>query len=112
MTLAGLPLWAFALGALAIAGVLLLLQRLRPAPRTIVLPGAMLWAEAIRMAPARVLDRPLRHLWAYLLAVVLAGLLWTAFADPVRTGPDQGAMVTFYLDTGPGMGAGDGAPAT
>jgi hypothetical protein len=105
-----LPWSAAVAGAIAIAALLLALQRLRPAPRTVRLPAAPLWAQAMQHAPARVLDRPLRHWWAYLLALGIALLLWGAFAQPGRDEVEAGGSMTFYLDSSAAM-AGDAAPA-
>ena len=100
--------WA-ALGAAAIAALLLLLQRLRPSPRTIVLPAAALWAEAMRDAPARTFDKRLRHWWAYLLALAIAVCLWMVFANPQQEVADSGAGVTLYLDASPASAPSAGA---
>lgn len=92
--------WSLAvLGAGGIAALLLLLQRLRPAPRMLRLPAAPLWAQAMRDAPARTFDRRLRHWWAYLLALAIALLLWMVFANPDRSAGAAGEGVTLYLDT-------------
>jgi len=94
---------AAAAGAVVIAGLLLALQRLRPAPRTIRLPAAPLWAQTMQSAPARVLDRRLRQWLAFLLVLAIALLLWGAFAQPGREEAGAGAVTTFYLDSSSAM---------
>ncbi len=94
---------AAAAGAVVIAGLLLALQRLRPAPRTLRLPAAPLWAQAMQSAPARVLDRRLRQWLAFLLVLAIALLLWGAFAQPGREEAGAGAVTTFYLDSSSAM---------
>lgn len=85
-------------GAVALAGLLYLLQRLRTRRRVVALPTAMLWMQATRAAPARVLGGRFRYWLAYLLALAIALLLWLAAAHPV-VAPAEGGIRRFYLDS-------------
>ncbi len=110
MTFALLPAWGVALGALALAGLLWLLQRLRAQPRVVRRATALLWAIAVREAPLTVRGRRFRYWLAYLLALAIALLLWLAAAQPQLTGSGGGIRV-FYLDLTAGLVRSDAAAA-
>lgn len=100
-------------GAVVLAGIVYLLQRLRARRRVLRLPTAGLWAQAMREAPARVLGGRFRYWLAYLLILAIALLLWIAAAHPtVSPASASGGMQRFYLDNSALMtGGGDLARA-
>ena len=79
------------LGLAGLAGLLYALQRLRVQSNELVVATTMFWRAAVREAPVRVFTRRFRHFLAYLLTLLIAGLLWLAFAGPqtdVQAGED------------------------
>ena len=70
------------LGLAGLAGLLYALQRLRVQSNELVVATTMFWRAAVREAPVRVFTRRFRHFLAYLLTLLIAGLLWLAFAGP------------------------------
>lgn len=107
MNFVALPAWAVLAGALAIAAALALLQRLRRRRRVLQLPAAMLWRQAVQQAPARVLGGRFRHWPAYLLALLVALLLWLGVAQPRLTPVADARLQLFYLDASAAMQPGD-----
>ncbi len=99
------PIWV-ATGLLALAAGLYLLQRLRVRHRDLVVPSTLFWREAVEEARARVLVRRFRHPLAYLLVLLIGGLLWLGVAGPV-TAADDGADHVLLLDGSAGMARGD-----
>lgn len=86
-------------GMIALAGIVYLLQRLRPERRVLRLPTAALWAQAMRDTPARVLGGRFRYWLAYLLILTITLLLWLAASHPqVDPAAAGGRMQIFYLD--------------
>jgi len=89
-----------------VAGLLFLLQRLRVRHRAVVVITTLFWQEAKEEARARTLVERFRHPLAYLLALLVAGLAWLAFADPIwRDG--QGTRYTVLLDGSAAMARAD-----
>ncbi|WP_343527046.1 hypothetical protein [Sphingomonas sp.] len=86
-------------GAVALAGIVFLLQRLRARRRVLRLPTAGLWGQAMQEAPVRVLGGRFRYWLAYLLILTIALLLWVAAGHP-QWAPSSvgGGMQRFYLD--------------
>jgi len=87
-----------ALGVLAITAMLFALQRLRVQRRRLGLAAAPLWSQAARAAPPRVLGGPFRRPLSFLLALVIALVLWLAASRPEPTAPPVGGVHLFYLD--------------
>ncbi|MEH3036628.1 MAG: hypothetical protein PGN23_09115 [Sphingomonas adhaesiva] len=99
--------WPAALaGAVALAGLLYWLQRLRARRRVVALPTAMLWMQAARAAPVRVLGGRFRYWLAYLLTLAIALLLWFAAAHP-QVAATEGGFRRFYLDSSAVLSGGD-----
>ncbi|VFR21670.1 hypothetical protein AMP9_4051 [plant metagenome] len=94
-------------GGLAIAGLLYLLQRLKVRRRAVHLPAAMLWRQAARELPPRVLGKRFRDWLAWLLSLLIALLLWLAFAGPRPAATPAAQVQLFYLDASAWMTAGD-----
>ena len=107
MSFVNLSPLAFAAGLLAIAGILYLLQQLRTRFNEVTVATTMFWAEAVRDAPVRVLRQRFRHLLAYLLALLIAWLLWLGFADPDRSESSTTSYYVLFLDGSAGSVAGD-----
>jgi len=93
--------WAIA-GALALAGVLYLLQRLRVRHRDVTVVTTLFWHEAVEETRARVLVQRFRHPLAYLLILLIALLLWFGALDPEREGGSERGQVVL-LDASAGM---------
>jgi len=106
MSLLNLGAVPFAAGLTVIAGLLFLLQRLRVKFSDTEVVTTLFWKQAVEDTRARVLMRRFRHPLAYLLALVIAGLLWLAFAEPVWT-PGEERDAVFLLDGSAGMAWGD-----
>ncbi len=106
MSFANLSFWPTLFGLVAIAGALFALQRLRVRHRDLRVPTTMFWQEAVEEARARTLVERFRHLWAYLLVLVIAGAMWLAIADP-ETGSDGRVAHHVWIDASAGMAAGD-----
>ncbi|WP_448664656.1 hypothetical protein ACG3SL_08305 [Sphingomonas sp. CJ20] len=107
MILAAFPLSVWIAGALVLAAILVVLQRLRVQRQVVRVATSLFWREAARAAPASVLHRRFRHLLAFLLVLLIVGLLWFASALPMLR-PVAGAQTdAFYLDASAAMTAGD-----
>ncbi|MCD9005877.1 hypothetical protein LDO31_06430 [Luteimonas sp. XNQY3] len=98
MIFATFPAAVVVLGGLLIAAALYLLQQLRVRPRVLRLPAAALWRQAAGEMPPRVLRQRFRNWMAYLLALLIALLLWLAAAGPEAAAPQDGRAHLFYLD--------------
>ncbi len=98
MTLTNVSPWGFWMGCAALALMLAVLQWLRTRHRTVHVVTTLFWQEAMEESRARVFWRRFRHPWAYLLALLIAGLTWLAWADPR---PErEGAVETVILIDG------------
>jgi len=75
----------FWLSVAGLAGALVLLQVLRIRYRTIPVVTNMFWQQIMVEAPARAFWQRFRHLWAYLLSLLIVLLLFLIFADPQKT---------------------------
>ncbi len=106
MTLSNLDIGAFALGLAGIAAALYLLQRLRVRHRDVEVVTTMFWKQAVEETRARVLMRRFRHPLAYLLALAIGALIWTAFAAPRREA-DKNTEFVVLLDASAGMDWGE-----
>ena len=82
MNLQALSPLAFTLGLAALAAALFALQRLRVRHREQVVVTTLFWREEVQEQRARTLVERFRHPLTYALCLLLAGLLWTAFAAP------------------------------
>ncbi|MAG57190.1 MAG: hypothetical protein CMJ83_12930 [Planctomycetes bacterium] len=89
-------------GLAVLAGALFLLQRLRVRyqPRRVV--TTLFWKEAVEEARARILVRRFRHLFAYLLVLLIAGLLWLGVGDPQWSQADESDHI-ILIDGSAGM---------
>jgi|GEM_PF-4407052 len=72
--------WA---GLAAIAVGLYLLQRLKSKHSRIVVPTNYFWRQAVRETPVRVLMEKFRHWLAWLLILLICGLMWFVAAGAV-----------------------------
>jgi len=93
--LSGLGFW---LGALALAGALFALQRLRVRHREVVVPTTLFWRAALEETRARTLVERFRHPLSYLLLLAIALFGWLSFGAPVAD-RDDGSERLFLLDT-------------
>jgi len=107
MTFAQMSAGAVLAGLAALAAALFFLQRLRVRRRPVRVATTLFWREAAGEAPARMLTERFRHPAAYALALLIASLLWVAFARPAPGGASVGDFRTLVLDGSAGMAAGD-----
>ena len=105
MSLTAFPAWRWLLGLAVLAGLLFALQRLKVRHREQVVLTTLFWQEAKEEARARSLVERFRHPLAYLLALLLAGLAWLAFGDPVWK-DRAGTQYTILLDGSQEMATG------
>ncbi|MEM1448112.1 MAG: VWA domain-containing protein [Planctomycetota bacterium] len=105
MSLTQLSPLGLVLGLGALAGALFLLQRLRVRHEERVVVTTLFWREATEESRARSLVERFRHPLAYLMALLVAGLLWVGVARPdsVRAG---GTRHVLLLDGSAGMAIG------
>ena len=87
-----------AAGAVALAGILYLLHLLRVRYSEVRVPTVLFWLEAVRDAPARVFRERFRHLWAYLLALLICLLIWFGAAGPQWDEDASGDFQLLVLD--------------
>lgn len=80
MSFSNLPWGWAAAGALLLAGVFYLLQRLRVRHQLVEVETTLFWQQAMEESRARVLTQRFRHPWAYALIVLISLLLWFAVA--------------------------------
>ncbi|WP_066721678.1 hypothetical protein [Sphingomonas pituitosa] len=107
MTFASFGLGPLLVGAMLIAGLLALLQRLRVQRQVVRVATTMFWRAAAQAAPARVLLERFRHWLAFLLILAIALTLWFAGARPSLIPAAGSHLELFYLDASAGMTAGD-----
>ncbi|MDA1266224.1 MAG: hypothetical protein O2816_14175, partial [Planctomycetota bacterium] len=93
-------------GALALAGALFALQRLRVRHRQVTVVTTLFWKQAVEETRARVLTERFRHPLAYLLVLAIALATWFAAAGPRPTRAGARDLV-LLLDGSAGMGWGD-----
>jgi len=105
MNLTALSAPAFWLGALALAGVLFALQRLRVRHREVLVVTTMFWREALEDTRARTLVERFRHPLVYAFLLLLALTAWLGVAAP-RANRDDGARHVLLLDLSAPMAAG------
>ena len=106
MSVLGLSFMTYGLGLLGLAAGLFLLQRLRVRHREVPVVTTLFWQQATEARRARVFVERFRHPWAYALFLLIAGLLWTAFAQPA-TEQDGDVAHVILLDGSAGMAVGD-----
>lgn len=106
MNLTSLTGAGFWLGALALAGALFALQRLRVRHRDVTVVTTLFWREALEETRARTLVERFRHPLAFLLALLVALLGWLSFGAPIAD-RDDGADHLFVLDLSAPMAAGE-----
>ena len=82
MNLTQISGWGFAAGLIGLALLLFGLQWLRVRHRRVEVVTTLFWREAIEETRACVLWQRFRHPWAYLLSLLIVGLLWLAWAGP------------------------------
>lgn len=92
-------------GALALAGALFALQRLRVRHRQVTVVTTLFWKQAVEETRARVLTERFRHPLAYLLVLAIALATWFAAAGPRPTRAGARDLV-LLLDGSAGMGWG------
>ena len=98
MTFLTLPILAVLAGLAAIGLGLFLLQQLRTRNTQVAVPTLMFWRASVRDAPVRVLRDRFRHIWAYLLCLLICSLIWLAFSDPATDNGDQISFHVLFLD--------------
>ena len=108
MSLANASALTFWLGLLGLFALLFALQCLRVRYRRLEVVTALFWKEAIEESRARVLLRRFRHPWAFLLALAVVGLIWLAWAEPVREDWGDAREMVMLIDGSAGMAVGDG----
>jgi hypothetical protein len=106
MNLTSLSGAGFWLGALALAGALFALQRLRVRHREVTVVTTLFWRDALEETRARTLMERFRHPLAYLLALLVALLGWLSFGAPIAD-RDDGSDHLFVLDVSAPMAVGE-----
>ncbi|MHC4954339.1 MAG: vWA domain-containing protein [Planctomycetota bacterium] len=107
MSFSLLPVSAVFGGLALLAGILFVLQRLRVRHKEVVVPTTLFWRAAVQETRARVFMRRFRHPLAYALLLLVAALLWLAFAEPVARADRERRATVFLLDGSAGMAWGD-----
>jgi len=102
-----LPVSAVVAGLALLAGGLYLLQRLRVRHRDVIVPTTLFWHAAAQETRARVFMRRFRHPIAYALLLLIAMLLWLAFAEPAGASDREERVTVLLLDGSAGMAWGD-----
>lgn len=106
MSFGNLPaVWGL-VGLAAIAGVLYMLQRLRVRHQLVEVETTMFWQKAMEESRARVLVQRFRHPWAYVLILLIAGLMWLSIAG-LRTTADEQRDHLVLVDGSAGMAVGE-----
>lgn len=98
MTFLTLPILAVLAGLAVIGLGLYLLQQLRTRNTQVAVPTIMFWRASVRDAPVRVFRDRFRHIWAYLLCLLICTLVWLAFADPAIENDEQVRFHVLFLD--------------
>jgi hypothetical protein len=111
MSFNNIGIFPLLLGLAAIAGLLFLLQRLRVRFREQDVVTTLFWKQAMEETRARMLTRRFRHPLSYLLALLIGGLIWFAFAEP-RWNRHAEEDFVFLIDGSAGMAQGDRFEAT
>lgn len=88
---------AVLIGLAALAIGLFIAQRLRVQHREVEVMSTLFWQAAIEETRARVFVRRFRHLFAWVLLVAIASLLWLLLAQPVSE-PLDGTQHVVLLD--------------
>jgi hypothetical protein len=86
MTLTTLGPATLLTGLAALATTLFLLQRLRVRHRELEVVTTLFWREAVEERRVWVFWRRFRHVWAYLLLLAIASLIWLLIAGPALRG--------------------------
>ncbi len=102
MSFNALSTGGFLAGLATLAAILFALQRLRVRHRSVQVVTTLFWREATMESRARVFVQRFRHPWAYLLVLMIAGLLWTAVAGPERSA-HEGRSYALLLDASASM---------
>ena len=102
-----LPTAAVVGGLALLAGLLYWMQRLRVRHKELVVPTTLFWRAAVQETRARVFVRRFRHPLAYALLLLIASLLWLAFAEPRTESVAGERAIVFVLDGSAGMAWGD-----
>ncbi len=110
MSLAQFSPLALVSGLLALAAGLYALQRLRVRHSRVQVVTTLFWRQVAQDTHARELTQRFRHLWAYLLLLLVSTLLWFVVGG-VRSDsqPEQGRLL--LLDRSAGALVGDHWPA-
>ncbi|MCF6214915.1 MAG: BatA domain-containing protein [Emcibacter sp.] len=96
----------FLLSIAGLAALVALLQILRIRYKSVPVVTNMFWREVLADAPVRSFWQKFRHLWAYLLSLLIVLLLFLAFADPQKIGENaEQDRHVFLLDASAVMGA-------
>jgi len=106
MTFANLSLAGLLGGLAAIATLLYVLQRLRIRHRVVTVATTLFWRAAAEEAPARTFRERFRHPWAYALFLLIAALLWLAFAGPASRPQSEAPFQVLVMDGSAGMAVG------
>lgn len=105
MSFSNLPLLAVIAGAVVIAALLFMSQWLKSRTKVINVATSQFWQQAIKQAPARVWWQQFRYWWAWLLALVIALLLWLALSGANLSRPTAQQQHWYFLDASAAMTA-------
>lgn len=85
-------------GIAVLAASLYLLQRLRLRFREVDVVTILFWNSALDRSPVRTFRQKFRHLWAYLLILLICSLIWIAIAEPEWEGSGGSEFYVLLLD--------------
>ena len=106
MSFVNFPFWLVVTGILSLVALLYALQHLKAQPVILRVASVQLWQEALQHASANKFWQRFRHWLGFLLAVLIALLLWLAISG-IRFSDSTKPLHIFYLDTSVAMQAGD-----
>ncbi|OFC69908.1 BatA domain-containing protein [Alteromonas confluentis] len=106
MSFVNFPFWLVVTGAFSLIALLYALQHLKAQPVVLRVASVQLWQEALQHASANKFWQRFRHWLGFLLAVLIALLLWLAISG-IRFTDSTKPLHVFYLDTSVAMQAGD-----
>ncbi|MDC8830225.1 BatA domain-containing protein [Alteromonas gilva] len=106
MSFVNLPWWLVLAGAFSLIALLVALQHLKARPVVMRVASVQLWQEALQQASANTLWQRFRHWLSFLVALLIALLLWLAISG-IRFADNSETLHVYYLDTSVAMHAGD-----
>lgn len=106
MSFVNFPMWLVVTGVFSLIALLYALQHLKAQPVVLRVASVQLWQEALQHASANKFWQRFRHWLGFLLAALIALLLWLAISG-IRFTDSTKPLHVYYLDTSVAMQAGD-----